>query len=108
MTKGPSRSSSRRARNACASTSGIRADPPCHIRGLAENLCSALQPSLRVIKPCESIDLLRTAAQSAAGVLQSLVESVHLVAEIAESDLFGSQLLPSIYFSRLQLLFLVF
>ena len=32
---------------AAASTSGIRAGPPCHMRGLAEKIWSALHPSLR-------------------------------------------------------------
>src|SRR6266699_180111 len=62
----------------------------------------------RVIRPCGRVHLLRAAARSAAGVLQSLIESVQLVAEVAESDFFRPQLLLSLYFSRLPLLFFIF
>jgi hypothetical protein len=51
---------------------------------------------------------LGTAAGSAASVLQSLIESVQLVAEIAESDLFCPKLLLSLYFLHLPLLFFIF
>jgi len=52
--------------------------------------------------------LLRVAAQSAASILQSFIESVQLVAEVTKSDLFRHQLLLSLYFSRLRLSFFVF
>jgi hypothetical protein len=50
----------------------------------------------------------RLTARLAANAFQNLVESVQLVAEVTESDLFCPQLLLGLYFSRLQLLFLVF
>src|SRR5258706_16435644 len=46
MTSGPRPSSWRRARKAAASTSAMRDGPPAHMRGLAEKICRALQPSL--------------------------------------------------------------
>ena len=45
---------------------------------------------------------------SAASILQGLIESVQLVPEVAESDLFCPQLLLSVNFSRLMLLFFTF
>jgi len=44
----------------------------------------------------------------AASVLQSLIESVQLVAEVAEFDLFRPELLFSLYFPRLPLLLFIF
>ena len=65
-------------------------------------------PIARVIRPRGGVYLLGLPPGSAARVFQSLVESVQLVAEVTKSDLFHSQLLLGLYFSRLRLLILVF
>src|ERR1700730_8603302 len=63
---------------------------------------------LGVSPPRERIHLRFAALCSAASILQSLIESVQPVPKLAESDLFCPQLLLSVNFSRLMLLFFTF
>ena len=52
--------------------------------------------------------LLGASIWFAGGTLQSLVNAVQLVVEIAESNLLGPELLLGFYFLRLPLLFFIF
>ena len=54
------------------------------------------------------VPLRRATTASAACVLEGPIEPVQLVAKLAKPNLFRSQLLFALYFSRLQLLFLAF
>ena len=65
---------------------------------MSETRTSALSPF--------ALCSLGAAARPPASVFQSLIQSVQLVAEVAESNFFRSQLLLGVYLSRLQLLFL--
>jgi hypothetical protein len=89
----------------------LHRNPPLHRNDLAFGVGKTIPwvtQSYFVKKKCRLRYLLGASIWFAGGTLQSLVKAVQLVAEIAESNLLGPELLLGFYFLCLPLLFFIF